>query len=142
MIQLKHILIYFFLSVSFLVCGQEFKISGLVLDNGSPVPFVNVLISGTSLGAATNENGNFTINLSAEGKYTIIVSAVGYNKATKTIVITKNNPQYITINLIETSEQLEEMVVTGTLKAVIRSESPVPVEVYSLKTIVLWRWPK
>ncbi|SMC36775.1 TonB-dependent receptor [Cellulophaga tyrosinoxydans] len=128
---LKKLLALFLCGLSFLATSQEYKLSGMVLDDNIPVPFANVLISGTTKGTATDENGRFTINLSSPGKYTILVSAIGFYKSTKTIEITHTNTNYITINLIEASEQLEEMVVTGTLKAVSRSESPVPVEVYS-----------
>ena len=128
---LKKLLALFLCGLSFLATSQEYKLSGVVLDDNTPVPFANVLISGTTKGTATDENGRFTINLNSPGKYTILVSAIGFYKSTKTIEIANTNTNYITINLIEASEQLEEMVVTGTLKAVSRSESPVPVEVYS-----------
>ncbi len=128
---LKNLLTLFICGLSFLVTSQEYNLSGVVLDDNTPVSFANVLISGTTKGTATDANGRFTINLSSPGKYTILVSAIGFYKSTKTIEIANTNINYITINLIEASEQLEEMVITGTLKAVSRSESPVPVEVYS-----------
>lgn len=128
---LKNTITLFLFGLSNLATAQEIQPTGVVLNNGNPVPFANVLITGTTKGTATDKSGRFTINISTPGKYTILVSAIGYHSTSKIIEITQNSPQHITINLIEASEQLEEMVVTGTLKAVIRSESPVPVEVYS-----------
>tara|TARA_R110002050_G_scaffold48356_3_gene112463 strand:+ start:12222 stop:14504 length:2283 start_codon:yes stop_codon:yes gene_type:complete len=109
--------------------AQESKITGTVNGNGTPIAFANILIVGTTIGTSTDENGNFRIEKNKPGSCTLIISAIGYES--KSITITENNSQNILINLKETSEQLEEMVVTGTLKAVRRSESPVPVEVYS-----------
>lgn len=122
---------YLLFGLSFFVSAQESKISGIVLDNGAPVPFANILISGTTIGIASDENGKFLIPINNPGKYEIQISAIGYKTLSKTINVKEYNTENITINLIEASEQLEEMVVTGTLKAVSRSESPVPVEVYS-----------
>ncbi|MEJ2051032.1 MAG: carboxypeptidase-like regulatory domain-containing protein [Calditrichota bacterium] len=41
--------------------GQAGKLSGVVTDagNGEPLPGVNVLISGTNMGGATDEDGRY-----------------------------------------------------------------------------------
>jgi outer membrane receptor for ferrienterochelin and colicins len=56
---------------------------------------------------------------------------MGYLPYSEEIEISEFTIKRMDINLQASSEQLEETVVTGTLKAVSRSESPVPVEVYS-----------
>jgi len=96
-------------SFFFSVNAQNGEISGVIYDDTIPVPFANVYLEGTTLGTASDENGDFSKNIS----------------------ISANEKLTIAINLEASSEQLEETVVTGTLKAVSRSESPVPVEVYS-----------
>ena len=58
----------FFLAIIFLgtAHGQSGKISGKVIDGstGEALPFVNVMIEGTTQGAATDLDGNyFIINL-------------------------------------------------------------------------------
>jgi len=68
------------LSTVLLVAGQTGKIAGRVTDSGSGEPLVgcNVLISGTSSGAATDANGEyFIINLDP-GSYDVEFSMIGY----------------------------------------------------------------
>ncbi|KGK32155.1 TonB-dependent receptor [Cellulophaga sp. E6(2014)] len=108
--------------------GQTTQISGIILDQKTPVPFATILIAGTTLGTSSDADGKFSFDL-IPGSYAFKVSAIGYTSAIQNVTLTENST--IVINLISHSEQLEEMVVTGTLKAVSRSDSPVSVEVYS-----------
>jgi outer membrane receptor for ferrienterochelin and colicins len=106
-----------------------FNIEGRVLSNGEPLAYTNVYIENTTKGTATNENGLFIIKNIAPGKHTIIASFTGYILQKKTITIT-NKTVFITFHLSE-NEDVEEVIITGTLKAVSRLESPIPVEVYT-----------
>ncbi|WP_242203482.1 TonB-dependent receptor [Aestuariivivens insulae] len=117
-----------FLTLSIFQAGAQ-QLSGKVLTEGDPMPYANVYIKGTSIGTTTDENGNYNITSLKKGNHTIIASFMGYKKQSKIINITNNNT-VLNFNLQE-SESLEQIVVTGTLKAVSRLESPVPVEVYS-----------
>jgi outer membrane receptor for ferrienterochelin and colicins len=110
--------------------AQEAKISGVVKENNTPIPFANILISGSSKGTSSDENGNFSFSIEP-GSYILKITAIGYRSSTKKIEVNQNGLNNLTINLLASSEELEEMVVTGTLKAVRRSDSPVPVEVYT-----------
>ncbi|UKM65403.1 TonB-dependent receptor [Flavobacteriaceae bacterium GSB9] len=123
---MKHLII--FLSfISFSLHAQE--ISGRVFSNGEPLPFANVFIKESSKGTIAKEDGSYSIKDVETGKYTIFVSFTGYKTRKKRLTITDKN---VTIDFhLEESEMLDEVVVTGTLKAVSRLESPVPVEVYS-----------
>ena len=114
-----------------LMNAQTGIIKGLVLENNQPIPFAHIFISGTIVGTSSDENGNFSLAAIQPGTYILQASAVGYTTHLQEITILKNETQTIVISLVSSSEQLNEMVVTGTLKAVRRSESPVPVEVYS-----------
>ena len=111
--------------------GQTPVIRGHITDGNGPVPFVNVRIKGTSAGTASDEAGTFEISGLDPGNYTLVVSGLGYQTWQQRIRLGTASPDPLHIILIPASEQLDEMVVTGTLKAVSRSDSPVPVEVYS-----------
>ncbi|MFH0734489.1 MAG: TonB-dependent receptor [bacterium] len=62
--------------------GNTGKISGKVTDKdtGEPIPGINVIVQGTSFGAATDINGNYIINNIPPGNYDILISGVGYQK--------------------------------------------------------------
>lgn len=63
-------------------CGTTGKLSGKVIDaeTGEALPGVNIIIDGTTMGAATNLDGIYIINNIPPGDYTINFSAVGYQK--------------------------------------------------------------
>jgi len=55
------LLILFLLFSSF---AHAWKAEGIVMDeNGSPLPFVNVFIQGTSIGTVSNEDGAFQLDI-------------------------------------------------------------------------------
>lgn len=111
--------------------AQQSQITGIVSDEYNVLPFANVLLKGTLKGTATDENGNFTLPNIIPGSYILSVSILGYQPFSKKITLKENETKTLSIQLKVSSEQLEETVVTGTLKAVSRLDSPVPVEVYS-----------
>ncbi|AUS05377.1 TonB-dependent receptor [Pseudotamlana carrageenivorans] len=120
-------LIIFFCITSITVNGQD--ITGHVAFENLPLAYANVYLKGTRQGTTTNEDGSYNLKNIKPGSYTIIISYTGFKSESKDISIA-NEDVVINFNL-ETSADLDEVVVTGTLKAVSRLDSPVPVEVYS-----------
>ncbi|PKA98504.1 outer membrane receptor for ferrienterochelin and colicins [Flavobacteriaceae bacterium MAR_2009_75] len=113
------------------ISAQNAQISGVVTDGEFPITFANVYLEGTVFGTATDEEGLFKLTNIPPAPYKLKVKVLGYLPYNEKIDLRKKENRYLNIALSETNEQLEETVVTGTLKAVSRSESPVPVEVYS-----------
>ncbi len=64
-------------------------ISGQVTDaaTGEPLPGANVLIKGTSIGAATNVEGEYSIPRVPPGNFTLLVKYIGYQDKSETINI-------------------------------------------------------
>ena len=106
-------------------------IKGTVRFQNHPEAYVNVYVADTSLGSATDEQGNYTIKEVPTGKITLIVSSLGYKKQHKTLTITDEIVITQNFDLVTDDSALEEIVISGTLKPVSKLESPVPVEVYS-----------
>ncbi|MEA3500678.1 MAG: TonB-dependent receptor [Candidatus Marinimicrobia bacterium] len=69
-------------SVSLLFSGTTGKIKGIVTDasNGEPLIGCNVIISGTSYGAASSMDGSYMILNIPPGNYDIMFSMIGYQK--------------------------------------------------------------
>ena len=112
---------------SFSVNAQT--ITGKTTTGGDALPYVNIYLKGEQKGAVSNDDGTFSIKNAPPGKHTIIASFTGYKTQKRTITVSSDDT---TINFeLPESELLDEVVVTGTLKAVSRLESPVPVEVYT-----------
>ena len=62
--------------------GTTGKIAGTVIDEqtGEPLPGANVIVAGTSLGAAADMDGNYTILHVPPSSYDVQVSVIGYAK--------------------------------------------------------------
>ncbi len=110
--------------------SQSGIIQGTVSENGKTLPFINIYLKGSKNGTATDGDGNYSITNLSPGNYVLIASAIGYEPFRKAILIGKDETITLNIQLNQSAEALDEMVVTGTLKAVSRLESAVPVEVY------------
>ena len=75
-------LISFLLITTQTFAGVTGKIAGKVTDaqSGEDLIGINVLIEGTTMGAATGVDGTYIINNIEPGIYSLIFSGVGYQK--------------------------------------------------------------
>lgn len=120
-------LIFVLLLFSTTIQAQDIK--GKITSNGEALPFVNIYLKGTQKGTVSDENGNYHITNVASGTHKIIASFTGFKQQEQAITISNTT---LTMNFdLQESESLDEIVITGTLKAVSRLDSSVPVEVYS-----------
>ncbi|MGB5238580.1 MAG: TonB-dependent receptor [Flavobacteriaceae bacterium] len=111
--------------------AQQTEISGRITHQDIPIPFVNIVLGKSGLGTSSDENGYFIIQDIPKGEYRLHVTAVGYQPWSRKLKVNGQPINNLNISLNSASEELEEYVITGTLKPVSRLESPVPVEVYS-----------
>ena len=88
--------------------GQT-TVTGTVTDqaDASPLPGVNILVQGTSMGASTDFDGNYSIKVN-EGDV-LVFSYLGY--VTQEIVF--SGQATIDVALVEDAAQLDEIVVIG-----------------------------
>jgi len=84
----KYFLLFFLMMIVNAFAGTTGKISGVVKDaeTGEPLPGVNILIVGTTMGAATNMDGFYYIINVPPGTYTLKASMIGYSTETKSHV--------------------------------------------------------
>ncbi len=112
-------LLYFFICLPLLLGAQEL-VTGTVVSStsGDPVPFVNIVEKGTSNGTTTDFDGNFSLELT-KFPGTLAVSSLGFES--KEVAVTSAGA--MTIQLAESSESLDEIVVTGLATSVKRSNA-------------------
>ena len=91
--------------------AQDRIISGKVIsaENGIPVPGVNVVLKGTTIGTATDVEGRYALNIESGAEAILVFSFVGYNTLEKTVGELTVLDIQLTLNTIA----LEEVVVTG-----------------------------
>jgi TonB-linked SusC/RagA family outer membrane protein len=88
---------------------QGRKISGKVSDqSGVPMPGVSVVVKGTTIGVITDNDGNFSLSLSADAK-SIIFSFMGMRSQEVTV----GNKSEYNVTLSEEAINLEEVVAVG-----------------------------
>lgn len=103
----------FFTALAFLAgslaFGQTLTVKGVVSDaaNGEPIPFGAIQIKGTSTGASTDVNGNYSITVNKDA--VLIFSYLGYAEQEVPV----NGKSVINVSLHPDQTVLEEVVVTG-----------------------------
>ena len=114
--DLLYLLAFVFL-ISGAVRAKEItgEIRGQILESGTGKPIfgANVLLSGTMLGAASDEAGNYVVSGIFPGMYTISVSAIGYKKTTRTIQIHSDETIRYNFSLDETPVLMDGVAVTA-----------------------------
>lgn len=89
--------------------SQNLEVKGVVTDaNGMPVPGVNILVKGTSIGAISDFDGNYMVSNVPENA-TLEFSYIGFLKQSVPV----NGQRIINIVLHVTAESLDEIVVVG-----------------------------
>lgn len=89
--------------------AQNRSVTGKVIDeNKQPIPGASVLVKGTTKGAATDINGEFTVSLSV-AENILEVSFIGYDKKEVNV----GNQSSVTIALEPDETALAEVVVTA-----------------------------
>ncbi|MBC5992854.1 SusC/RagA family TonB-linked outer membrane protein [Pontibacter cellulosilyticus] len=112
--------------------AQSRAISGKVLaaENGQPLPGVNVVVKGTTVGTFTGADGSFTVNVSNDNAV-LLFSYLGYVAQE----ISTNGKSTISVQLREDSKALSEVVITGYGTVVNKRDAIGAISQVSAKTI-------
>ncbi len=106
--------------------AQEKTISGTVTDqDGLPLPGVNILVEGTTTGTQTDFDGLYTIN--AEAGQVLVFSYIGQKNARMTVGASST----INVQMEESAQALEEVIVTGQGSGIERRKLSTTVDVLS-----------
>jgi hypothetical protein len=98
----------------FSLFAQRASLNGKVVDavSNDPLPFVNIIVSGTALGTTTDLDGNFVLRGLTPGFIRLEASFIGYKQAISAeIEVSVANTNFIEIKMEEQKEQIEEVVV-------------------------------
>ena len=120
--------IFFIFILSQNLISQVPFVKGTVFSKGQPLEGASVIVAGSNKGTITDASGIFNLDISGIENPRIIISYLGYKSFIKKLNLKKLNLGNIILKL---DDQLDEVVISGTLKPVSRLDSPVPVEVYS-----------
>lgn len=128
--SLFRVAIPIFLFTSSLFSGTTGKIAGRVTDSKTQegIPSAVVTIVGTTLGAATDFEGNYVIVNVPPGTYSVTVSYVGYQPTrVNNVGVNVDYTTTLNIKLNESSVELNEFIVEGERNPLIRQDQTNPV---------------
>ena len=111
---MKHFFILVFLGLA--LSQTTGKISGYVIDAESNDPIVgaNIVVKGTSLGTASDEDGIFYIINLSPGSYTVECSVIGYeNKIIEDLRVSVNRTTPLKIELNESAIEGTTVYITA-----------------------------
>lgn len=113
-----------------LLRAQSGALRGVVIDAQGPVPFAAVTVAGTGIATSADTRGAFMLTALPAGSGVLVLNSLGYEQKRVPFSLAAGETKELgTILLTAARNELEEVVITGTMKEVSRSESPVPVEV-------------
>lgn len=109
---------------------QAQNLKGTISSKGEKLPYSTILISGSTKGGTADESGNYKFENLAAGTYNIKAEFVGYFSQSKKITLQEGQTSELNFDLIENTD-LKEIVISGTLKPVLKSDAVVPIEIYT-----------
>lgn len=105
-------------------------ISGKV-NRDNDAQLIKITLLNTAFKTEADSTGYYKLENIPQGNYRIQVTSTGFKPITQRISVIENQNLNLDFELKDNENELNEVVVSGTLKAVKRLESAVPVEVYS-----------
>lgn len=126
-------LLFFFCCSMGIALGQNGIIKGRIVEaaNNQAVPFASVVVEGTTMGANSDDEGNYEIVGLTPGFYNVTASFLGFKSQTVfEVQVTNSKPAIIDFLMEEESQEVETVVITAGNQFKKPEESPV-----SLQTI-------
>jgi len=121
-----------FLSFSSGIIFSQTTIMGTVQSESSErLAWIDIVVDGMNKGATTNAAGEFTLSGLPTGTYNLISRSSDFHNDTNRVVLKNSDPVSLTFTLKAVTTNFDEVVVSGTMRNVRKSDSPVPIEVYS-----------
>ncbi|PKB16593.1 outer membrane receptor for ferrienterochelin and colicins [Flavobacterium sp. 5] len=111
--------------------SQSSSISGKITFESKAIQLTTIELLKSSYKTQIDSLGNYRIENVAAGNYKIQVTSLGLQAINKNISLKENETLILDFKLKENENELNEVVVSGTLKPIKRLESAVPVEVYN-----------
>lgn len=119
----KITLLFILLCFAWVMRSQTTVIKGLVTDSvsGEALPYVSLILEGTTTGTTTDLDGNFLLNSPSRVR-TLVVSYLGYNQ--KKITVNLNRTNDLKIQLAPSSIELDEVIIKPGRERYSRRDNP------------------
>jgi len=112
-----------------LLFGQA-QLNGNIIAAGKPVEAASVVLAGKKQSFIADSTGHFSFNSVPFGKIRLRVSAVGHHTLDSSFQFDQQTGK-LQIELKKNEADIDEVVISGTMKAVSKMASPILIEVYT-----------
>ena len=114
MYKIKRIILLYFTPIS-IFAQQKVEISGVVKvkHNDNVLSYAQVVLDGTTIGAVTDEFGQYQLTDIPVGEYKLKVMYTGYKTEVLELTLESNNDNNFNIILEQSPISIEEILVTG-----------------------------
>ncbi|MEM6326398.1 MAG: TonB-dependent receptor, partial [Bacteroidota bacterium] len=122
-----------------LALAQTGSIVGTVTNaDGEALPGANVRVDGTTLGDATNIDGDFLISSVPSGPQTVIVTLLGYTRVEREVEVPRAGEVRLDVTLTVDALRLSEVAVTASRREEDLSQVPRAIDVVPRETVDLY----
>jgi iron complex outermembrane receptor protein len=135
---MKQILFFLFFTIPSLTLFSQATGTGsikgkITTADEKPAEGVSILLKNTARFAVADNDGVFTINELQAGRYTLVISLVGYNDYVQEVAVEAGNPTTVSVQLDLSNRELNEVVVianknsfkTNRLSGALRLQTPI-----------------
>ena len=114
--------------------NTDAHIHGHVIDKntGEHLPYIVVIIKGTTIGVSTESTGHYMMRNIPEGTFTVEAAAVGYKTQSREINVKKGHSYEVNFILEEDLVQIDGVIVSATRSETTRRMSPTLVNVVGM----------
>ena len=115
--------------------ASDANVFGHVLDKetGEHLPFITVMLKGTTIGTTTDNSGHYFLKNLPEGKFTLEFKYLGYKTVTREVKLEKGKTQEINVEMEEDRIALDGVVVSANRSETSRRLAPTLVNVIDSK---------
>ena len=119
--------------------NTDAHVFGHIVDDetGEHIPFVTIMVKGSSVGTTTDVTGHYFLKNLKEGKTVLVVRYVGYQTEEVTVEVKKGSSQEVNFNLKPDNLMLNEVVVSANKNETNRRLAPSLVNVVDAKAFEL-----
>ena len=136
------------MTIKYIFCGLFVLLTNRLLaqtitgrvtsPTGEGIPLANVVLLNSPKGTATDNDGNFALRVEA-GAYQVSVQAVGFASRIESVSIAKNQTLTLNVALTETTNSLDEVVVTAEKEETNLQRTPAAVSVLNARQLQEYR---
>ncbi len=115
--------------------ASDANVFGHVLDKetGEHLPFITVILKGTTIGTTTDNSGHYFLKNLPEGKFTLEFKYLGYKTVVREVKLEKGKTQEVNVEMEEDRIALDGVVVSANRSETSRRLAPTLVNVIDSK---------